>query len=266
VAVSYHEQGALEQAFGNVEAAAGYYEQCLTMERVLFEEDGNESIFSLCSTLYALATLYCEAKDVVRARPYLEELTALCEEYALHPDLETISLATLYRWGEVLDMEGKEEEADDYFQRGYKDAREILKKKRTVLALKNANGFTKTFAQRVEKKKGVAAARDLYWFALLYSGDLCAITDRYKHSYLCDLKDMARVAEKLGEDDTLQECWESFLKIADENDKKRRCRVLGIGEDCSLLIEAKDKSVKKIFNTKSVVIPKKFKIKKTSKA
>lgn len=51
-----------------------------------------------------------------------------------------------------------------------------------------------------------------------------------------------------------------------ENDKKRRCRVLGIGEDCSLLIEAKDKSVKKIFNTKSVVIPKKFKIKKTSKA
>ena len=48
-----------------------------------------------------------------------------------------------------------------------------------------------------------------------------------------------------------------------ENDKKHRCRVLGVGEDCGLLIEAHDKTVKRIFNTKSVIIPKKFKIKKS---
>lgn len=229
VAVSYSDQGALETAFGNWEAAVGYYEQCLQIDRELLVEEGDEHIFSICSTLFSMTTIYCNVKDVKKTRSYLEELTALCEKYSVHPSLETVSLATLYRWGEVLEMERKEEEADDYYRRGYRKSVELLKKKRTVISLKNANSFTSKHAQRVEKKKGMAAARDLYWFALLYSGDLCSITDHYKSTHLRDLKKMAKVAEDLGEDDTLQQCWESYLALADENDKNGRTGLYDLG-------------------------------------
>ena len=46
-----------------------------------------------------------------------------------------------------------------------------------------------------------------------------------------------------------------------ENDKKYKCRVLGIDSDCRLIIEDKDKELKKISNTKSVIVPGKIKFK-----
>ena len=46
-----------------------------------------------------------------------------------------------------------------------------------------------------------------------------------------------------------------------ERDKKYKCRVLGIDSDCRLIIEDKDKELKKISNTKSVIIPGKIKFK-----
>lgn len=48
-----------------------------------------------------------------------------------------------------------------------------------------------------------------------------------------------------------------------ENDKKKKCRVLGVDEDCSLIVECRDKSVKRISNVKSVIIPKRLKNKKS---
>ncbi len=47
-----------------------------------------------------------------------------------------------------------------------------------------------------------------------------------------------------------------------ENEKRRRCRVLGVDENCSLIVECRDKSVKYISNVKNVIIPKKLKKKK----
>ena len=229
VAISYSDQGALELAAGNREAAVEFYEKSLQQERALREEYGDELVSSLARTLFYLSSLYCEAKDVSKTRIYLEELTALCETYALHPELETISLAILYRWGEVMSMEGKDEEAFDYYRRGYRRAVEFLEKRRTVLALRNASTFTSSYAELVKKREGDAAARDLFWEALLYSGELCGITDQYRNSYIYDLKNMAKVAEKLGEDEVLQQCWESYLAVADPHDLSRRSALYDLG-------------------------------------
>jgi biotin-(acetyl-CoA carboxylase) ligase len=50
-----------------------------------------------------------------------------------------------------------------------------------------------------------------------------------------------------------------------DNEKKYRCRVLGIDSECKLIIEDKDKQLKQIGNPKSVIIPSKIKFKTKKK-